>query len=79
MRNARVRRRETGDVMSEMLQVNHDVAIKVIVVGMAVLVEASAIGPSGIVETADVALLCVTVIGNPVAGLTWLIQNHRHT
>jgi len=65
--------------MSEMLQVNHDVAIKVVVVGMAVLVEASAIGPGGIVETADVTLLCVTVIGNPVAGLTWLIQNHRHT
>ena len=53
-------------------------AIKVVVVGMAVLVEASAIGPGGIVETADVTLLCVTVIGNPVAGLTWLIQNHRH-
>ena len=79
MRNARVRRREAGNVMSVMLQVNHDVAIKVVVVGMAVLVEASAIGPGGIVETADVTLLCVTVIGNPVAGLTWLIQNHRHT
>jgi hypothetical protein len=42
-----------------------DVAVKVAVVGMAVLVAVSAIGPSGIVATADVTLLHVTVIGTP--------------
>jgi len=59
--------------------VNHDMAIKVVVVGMAVLVEVSTTDPSGIVETEDVTLLRVTVIGTLSAGLTWLIQNHRHT
>jgi len=65
--------------MFEILRVNPDVAVKVVVSGMAVLVEVSAIGPCGIVETEDVTLLHVTVIGTPSAGLTWLIQNHRHT
>jgi len=51
--------------MFGMLRVNPGVTVKVVVVGMAVLLAVSAIGPSGIVATGDVTLLHVTVIGTP--------------